>query len=262
MSTPDEGVAAAGGAEADPRRVPRGVTVTLATLGLLAVTAASATVTVAVGRPDHPHRAAVAATTGPGTGAAPSTGPTPVPLPSITLAPEPGSTLHGTADGGTHGGDLRYFLLPVPDGAEPYGSPDGTALTVDDLAAQYAQSTGIKSVLDSYGYQEAVSRRYRTADGKAEVESRLMRFATQGSAQGFANGASFAGGSPIDVPGDSTAKAYVFKPEQQAFTGRLVGVSTVGDVEYEVTVDVKGDPDQGLLADAMKRQRDRLSHGG
>ncbi|TQF04143.1 hypothetical protein E6W39_20315 [Kitasatospora acidiphila] len=273
MSTPDEGVAAAGGAEAAPRRVPRGVAVALATLGLLAVTAASATVTVAVGRPDHPHRAAVAAvaavaaaTTGPSTGAATSGGPTPlpvpVPLPSITLAPEPGSTLHGTVDGGTHGGDLRYFLLPVPDGAEPYGSPDGTALTVDDLAAQYAQSTGIKSVLDSYGYQEAVSRRYRTADGKAEVESRLMRFATQGNAQGFANGASFANGSPIDVPGDSTAKGYVFKPDQQAFTGRLVGVSTVGDVEYEVTVDVKGDPDQGLLADAMKRQRDRLSHGG
>ncbi|MFE0460147.1 hypothetical protein ACFW1A_12955 [Kitasatospora sp. NPDC058965] len=249
------------------RRPSRAVTVTLATVGLLAVTAASATVTVAVGKPDHPHRAvavpapgASAAAAAPSAAASPT--PTPVPVPSLTLAPAPSSTLHGTVNGSTHGGDLRYFLLPIPDGGESYGSPDGSALTMDDLAKEYSKSTDIKSVLDSYNYQEAVYRQYRTADGRMEVSARLMRFSSRDYAHDFAKNATFSKGDPVDVDGDSEAKGYIFKPEQQAFTGELIGVSYVGDVEYEITVDVKGDPDKSLLADAMKRQRDRLSSGG
>ncbi|PYC76095.1 hypothetical protein C7C46_23075 [Streptomyces tateyamensis] len=254
-----------------PRRPARAVTVALATAGLLAVTAVSATVTVAVGKPDHPRRTAAAAAA-PSSGAsasasapaAPSSSPspTPVPVPSLSLAPAPGSTVHGTVNGNTHGGDLRYFLLPIPDGGESYGSPDGVALTMDDLSKEYSKSTDIKSVLDSYNYQESVYRQYRTADGRLEVSARLMRFSSRDYARDFAKNATFSKGDPVDVDGDSNAKGYVFKPEQQAFTGELIGVSFVGDVEYEITVDVKGDPDKALLADAMKRERDRLSSGG
>ncbi|WP_344444060.1 hypothetical protein [Kitasatospora nipponensis] len=253
------------------RRRPRALTVTLATLGLLAVTAASATVTVAVGKPDHVRTAAApavatpTATASPSAAATPSPAPTsaaPVPLPSLTLAPAPSSTVHGTVSGSTHGGDLRYFLVPIPDGGESYGSPDGTALTMDDLAKEYSKSTDIAGILASYSYKEAADRQYRTADGQMEVTSRLMRFATRDDARQFAQAATFSKGDPVDVAGDGEAKGYVFKPEQQAFTGELIGVSYVGDVEYEVTVDVKGDPDKALLADAMKRQRDRLATGG
>ncbi|GAB2740926.1 hypothetical protein [Kitasatospora kifunensis] len=256
------------------RRRPRALTVTLATLGLLVVTAAGATVTVAVGKPDH-SRARVAAaglngssTPAPGTSASPSDGdgpsdsPSPVPLPSLTLAPAPSSTLHGTVSGPTHGGDLRFFLLPIPDGGESYGSPDGIALTVDDLAKDYGQSTQIKSVLDSYGYQEAAFREYRSADGKMDVSARLMRFSSADNAKAFLQGDSYGEGQPTGVDGDSDAKGYVFKPDQQAYTGGLVGLSSVGDVEYEVRVSVKGDPDKALLADAMRRQHDRLVAGG
>ncbi|WP_035847101.1 hypothetical protein [Kitasatospora azatica] len=259
-----------------PRRTPRAVTVTLATIGLLAITAASATVTVAVGKPDHQHRTvalapgaspsakAGASATPSAAATAPSASPspTPVPVPSLSLAPAPSSTVHGTVNGNTHGGDLRYFLLPIPDGGESYGSPDGTDLTTDDLAKEYSKSTDIKGVLDSYGYQEAVYRQYRTADGRMEVSTRLLRFSSRENAKAFAQGATFSKGDQVDVDGDSEAKGYVFKPEQQAFTGELIGISYVGDVEYEVTVDVKGDPDKALLADAMKRQRDRLGSGG
>jgi hypothetical protein len=42
----------------------------------------------------------------------------------------------------------------------------------------------------------------------------------------------------------------------------MIGVSSTGDVEYEIRVYVKGTPDKALLADAMKRQRDRLGSGG
>lgn len=183
-------------------------------------------------------------------------------MPSLSLAPEPSSTLHGTVNGSTHGGDLRFFLIPIPDGGESYGSADGSSLSTDDLAKQYSQSTDIKSILDSYGFQESVYRQYRTADGSMEVSARLMRFSSRDNARQFAANATFSKGQSIGVDGDSEAKGYAFKPEQQAWTGEMIGVSYVGDVEYEVTVDVKGDPNKALLSDAMKRQRDRLSSGG
>jgi hypothetical protein len=241
----------------------RAVTVTLATLGLLVITAASATVTVAVGKPEHKHKAASAAPSpAPVAGIGNSPSPVPEPLPSITLGAAAGSNLHGTFDGSTHGGDLRFFLVPIPDGGESYGSADGTTVSRDDLAQEYSKSSDIQSILDSYGYQEAVSRRYRTADGREEVEAQLMRFSSPGNAGDFAKNANFSDATTIDVAGDSNAKGFVFKPEQQAWTGHMIGISHVGDVEYEVTVDMQGDPDPAVLADAMKRQHDRLSNGG
>ncbi|MGF1431433.1 hypothetical protein [Kitasatospora sp. LaBMicrA B282] len=185
-----------------------------------------------------------------------------MPLPSLTLAPSPASPLHGTVSGDTHGGDLRFFLLPVPAGAQPYGDQDGTALTVADLAKNYRTPADTQQVLTSYGYQEAAYRRYRSGDGQSEVEAQLMRFSSGDDAKAFAQGAGYAQGTPVPVAGDDAAKGFLFKPDQQAFTGELVGVSRVGDVEYEVRVYVKGAPDQALLADAMQRQHDRLGTGG
>lgn len=185
-----------------------------------------------------------------------------MPLPSLSLAPAPTGNLHGTVNGDTHGGDLRFFLLQVPDGAEPYGSPDGTALTVADIAKNYAKPADTQGILDSYSYQEAAYRRYRTGDGQSEVSTQLMRFSSADNAKAFAQSASWDNSTSMSVGGDSSAKGFLFKPDQQAYTGEMVGVSSVGDVEYEVHVYVKGDPDPSLLADAMKRQHDRLGSGG
>ncbi|MFE9428758.1 hypothetical protein ACFYNO_38090 [Kitasatospora sp. NPDC006697] len=241
----------------------------MATFALLVVAAASATVTVAVGSPDRGQTATASASpAGPAAPAAPAAvppapaAPTSAPLPTVTLAPPAGAGLHGTVDGATHGGDLRYFLLPVPDGGQPYGSPDGIAMSIPDLAKQYDSATDIGGVLGSYGYQEAATRRYRTADGRLEVSTRLMRFSSESNAQAFGDGETFHSSTPVDVPGDGAAKGFLMKPEQQAFTGHVIGISHVGDVEYEVTVYVKGDPDPSLLTDVMKRQHDRLTSGG
>lgn len=250
------------------RRLPRAATVALATVGLLAITAASAAVTVVVGKPAQARTVAAAGAAPASAAATPSASPsasaaaTPTDTPSPSLVPSPSSTLHGTLSGSTHGGDLRYFLIPIPDGGESYGSADGTVLTTDDLAKQYDNSSDIKGILGSYGYQESVYRQYRTADGSMEVSSRLIRFSSRDNARQFAASAGFSKGDSISVDGDSEARGFVFKPDQQAFSGHLVGVAYVGDVEYEVTVDVKGDPDKALLSDAMKRQRDRLSSAG
>ncbi|MFB7943843.1 hypothetical protein ACFC6L_02885 [Kitasatospora phosalacinea] len=252
-----------------PRRLPRAVGVALSVAGLLAVTAASAAVTVAVGRPDHPGHAVAAAPSGAATGAAspsasPSLSPTPArtpsPAPSPTVAPRPASTLKGSVSGGKHSGDLRYFLLPVPDDADPYGSPDGAMMSMDDIQAGYGKDVDVAEILDSWDFKDAATRTYRTRDGKTEVRVDLKRFKRTDRAQGFADHSSY-DREAFDVDGVPNAKGYLFKPEQQAYTGELIGIGVVGDVVYEVTVDVQGDPDKALLADAMKRARDRLANG-
>lgn len=171
--------------------------------------------------------------------------------------------MHGTVDGSTHGGDIRYFLIPMPAGAESYGSADGTSLSTKEVAAEFNNADEMSSVLDSYGYQgDAATRHYRTLDGQQEVSTRLLRFKSRQMAKEFAKGMSFKSGDTFDVDGDSDAQGVLLKPEQQAWTGEMIGVSYVGDIEYEVTVMVKGTPDKALLVDAMKRQRDRLAAGG
>ncbi|MGW6917849.1 hypothetical protein ACWGB8_29090 [Kitasatospora sp. NPDC054939] len=255
------------GAPGAGRRVPRAVGVALATAGLLAVTATSAAVTVAVGKP----AARPAAAAAPGAPASPaatasasatataSASPTPsaVPLPSVAPAPKPSSTLKGTLNGGTHGGDLRAFLLTVPDGGETYGPDDGILLTDDEVAADFKQDD-IMAILGSYGYKETALRTYRTADGKMEVEVRLMHFGSPALAAEFAKGHTM-NRETLDIDGDPKAHGYILKPKQQAYTGSMAGISSQGDVEYTITVQVKGTPDQALISELMKRQRERLS---
>ncbi|WP_329496741.1 hypothetical protein [Kitasatospora herbaricolor] len=263
---PDVPEAAAG------RRLPRAAGVALAAFALLAVTATSAAVTVAVGRPDArpavaqgaPSPAAAPASATPS--ASPSPSPSPSPVVTLTAppapAPKPSSTLHGTVNGSTHGGDLRYFFAPIPDGAESFGPADGFKMSDEELVAEYDGQKNIMSVLASYGYKESAERSYRTADGKANVRIRLMRFSSAGNASEFAKGASFSESESIDVSGVPGARGFLFKPEQKAYTGAMVGIASKGDVEFEITVEVKGDPDKAALGDVMKRQLDRLSSGG
>ncbi|MFF2039559.1 hypothetical protein ACFVVX_03965 [Kitasatospora sp. NPDC058170] len=282
---PFAGLPGAPAAAAPARRLPRAVGVVLATAGLLAVTAASAAVTVAVGRPDERSTVVAAGLTGrpsasasagpsaslsasPGqsasASASPSASATAAPKPSPTAsapAPRPTSTLKGGVSGGSHSGDLRYFLLPIPDGGESYGPSDGVMMTDEEIAEGYKQAD-IMDVLKSYGYKEAATRTYRTADGKAEVTVELMRFGSPSMAKDFAKGSTLKQTDTIEIEGDPSAHAYRFTPRQQAFTGSMVGISNSGDVQYTITVDVKGTPDKALLNDVMKRQRERLASGG
>ncbi|MFJ1756599.1 hypothetical protein [Kitasatospora sp. NPDC088134] len=252
---------------AGARKLPRAAGVALAVAGLLAVTATSAAVTVAVGKPDHPGHAVAGAAPSATASAAPSAAPSasaspsPTPPPSaVTPVPRPASTLQGSVSGDRHSGDLRYFLLPVPDTADPYGSSDGAMLTVEEMQKSYGDDVDLKGILDSWGFKDAATRTYRTRDGKMEVDVELRRFNRADDARGFGKATTYKL-EPFDVDGVPGARGYLDKPEQQAFTGRLHGIGVVGDVVYEVHVRVQGDPDKALLADAMKRQRDRLANG-
>ncbi|MFJ9951472.1 hypothetical protein [Kitasatospora sp. NPDC091207] len=255
---------------ASGRKLPRAVGVALATAGLLAVTATSAAVTVAVGKPDpRPAVAAAPATALPSPSATATASAVPTVAPTTAApttaapapAPRPTSTLKGSVSGGRHDGDLRYFLLPVPDGGEPYGPPDGMKMTDDEVAGLFDNQDGIMRILGSYGYKDAATRMYRTADGKAEVTVTLLHFGSTSSATEFVQGYTMKL-DPIEIDGDPNAHGYVRKPKQQAYTGSMTGLSSQGDVQYTIDVDVKGTPDKALLNELMKRQRERLSSGG
>ncbi|MFI2611039.1 hypothetical protein [Kitasatospora sp. NPDC018619] len=257
------------GAPQAPRRLPRAVGVALATAGLLAVTAASAAVTVAVGKPEARSAAAAAAPVTAGASATataaasatPSAAPVPIPT-AAPAEPAPASTVKGTVSGGKHEGDLRYFLLPIPAGGESYGPADGMTMTDDDVAAIFGKQDGIMDILKSYGYKGGATRMYRTADGKAEVTVTLLKFGSTAMARDFVKGYEIKSQEPFDLDGDPGGHGYLRKPKQQAFTGSMSGISSQGDVQYTVDVDVKGTPDKALLNDLMKRQREWLTTGG
>ncbi|MFE6866195.1 hypothetical protein ACFVFS_06530 [Kitasatospora sp. NPDC057692] len=262
------------GPAADPgpapgRRLPRAAAVALATTGLLAVTAVSATVTVAVGKPGN--RPAVTAAAVAPTSASPTASPSASPTASPSAAasasvappapaPVPTSTVTGTVKDGRHDGDLRYFLLPIPQGGESYGPADGIPLSDQELIEEAGDGADIMRTLRSLGYKDAVTRTYRTADGKAEVTVTLLRFASASQAEFFAK-YDTRDLPTIEVTGDSAARGYISKPKQAAYTGSMSGISSQGDVEYTIDVEVKGDPDKALLSDLMKRQRDWLTSG-
>ncbi|MFE4357416.1 hypothetical protein [Kitasatospora sp. NPDC056800] len=252
--------------EQAPRRLPRAVGVALATAGLLAVTAASAAVTVAVGKPDtRPAAAAAPAPSKASASAAPSATPSaaPVPVPTAVPAePAPVSTVKGTVSGGKHEGDLRYFLLPIPAGGESYGPVDGMAMSDDDVADLFGKQDGIMDILKSYGYKGGANRMYRTADGKAEVTVTLLKFGSTAMASDFAKNYKIKSLDPFDIDGDSGGRGYLKAPKQQAYTGSMSGISSQGDVQYTIDVDVKGTPDKALLNELMKRQREWLTTGG
>ncbi|MFE7634889.1 hypothetical protein ACFU7Z_12785 [Kitasatospora sp. NPDC057518] len=254
--------------EQAPRRLPRAVGVALATAGLLAVTATSAAVTVAVGKPDTRPVAAVApapskatASASAAASATPSAAPVPVPT-AVPAEPAPASTVKGTVSSGKHEGDLRYFLLPIPAGGESYGPVDGMAMSDDDVADLFGKQDGIMDILKSYGYKGGANRMYRTADGKAEVTVTLLKFGSTAMASDFAKNYKIKSLDPFDIDGDSGGRGYLKAPKQQAYTGSMSGISSQGDVQYTIDVDVKGTPDKALLNELMKRQREWLTTGG
>ncbi|MFD9688799.1 hypothetical protein ACFWXO_23950 [Kitasatospora sp. NPDC059088] len=255
-----------------PRRLPRAVGVALATAGLLAVTAASAAVTVAVGKPDGhraaapaPRATATAAPASAGASASASATPSAVPVPvptAVPTEPAPASTVKGTVSGGKHDGDLRYFLLPIPAGGESYGPADGMAMTRDDVSEMFGKPDDIDTILSRLGYRDGATRTYRTADGTAEVTVTLLHFGSADLASRFVQGYTVKSQEAIDIDGDPNAHGFRRKPKNEAYTGSMTGISSQGDVQYTVDVEVKGTPDKALLNDLMKRQREWLASGG
>lgn len=189
------------------------------------------------------------------TTAAPSVVPTP------TVAPRPSSTVKGTVNGSTHSGDLRFFLLPVPGDAEAYGNADGDTMTIADIAKTLGNPTTSKKILNEYGCSGGAYRSYRSNDGTVTVDTQLLHFDGSGHASDWASGLTFGKGKEFSVSGIDNGRGIAFDPTSDSGDGELLGISHVGDVEYEITVSGTGKLAHSLLTPLMKREEQRLSTG-
>lgn len=250
--------------DAAPRgpRSRKAVYLSLAVAGWLVIAAGTATTVVAVGRDGDGTTAVAGAAPAASASASPTAAPTTaVPLPTVTAAPRPTSTVKGSVSGSTHKGDLRFFLLPVPTDAVAYGNQDGDKMTVAALAKELGNPSTSKGILDSYDCSGGATRTYRTNDGDYTVHTQLMHFGSSGYASDWVSGLSFSKATSFSVSGVSNAKGYAIDPVGDYDNGTLIGISHVGDVEYEITVTGTGKLAHALLTPLMKRQEQRLTSG-
>lgn len=240
----------------------KGRQVALAVACWLVIAAGTATGVVLVGDGGGTTQAAAAAL--PSASASPSAAASssaPVIAPTPTAAPSPSSTVKGTVHGSTHGGDLRFFLLPVPTDAEAYGDSDGNKLSVADIAKTLGNPTTSKKILNEYGCSGGAYRSYRSNDGTVTVDVQLLHFDGSGHAGDWASGLTFGKGKEFSVSGIDNGRGVAFDPTSADGDGELLGISHVGDVEYEITVSGTGKLAHSLLTPLMKREEQRLSTG-
>lgn len=195
----------------------------------------------------------------------------PRPSPSASLGPRspagsdpastatPGAPVTGAVeDGGVHSGDLRFFLLPVPRGAESYGDRAGDVLTLDEAAVAYYESVRVS--MRGHGFRGGAHRAYRTADGKREVDVQLVRFGSAASARDFA-GEHHGEGPRVTLPGDSRARAHRLDSAAAESTDAFMAVSYEGDTVITLTVTGSARSTPQDTAELLDRQYARLRTG-
>jgi hypothetical protein len=240
----------------------KGRRVALAVACWLVIAAGTATGVLLVGDGGGTTQAAAAAL--PSASASPSAAATtsaPVVVPTPTAAPSPSSTVKGSVNGSTHSGDLRFFLLPVPSDAEAYGNADGDKMSVADIAKTLGNPTTSKQILNQYGCTGGAYRSYRSNDGTVTVDTQLMHFDSSGHAGDWVSGLTFGKGKEFSVSGIDNGRGIAFDPTTDGGDGELLGISHVGDVEYEITVSGTGKLAHSLLTPLMKLEEQRLSTG-
>jgi hypothetical protein len=211
--------------------------------------------------------AGVAATASQGTksgGATPKASPSPSAAPSTaspTPSAAPTSTVTGSVSDGTHSGDLRYFLLPPPQGpSSVQGDPDGTTETLDDVLTTYTDPSQIRTSLEQDGLKAACTRTYQDSTMGANVTVQLMQFDSSDEASQWLSGYTYNGGGyqSISVSGESGAVGWSYAKDG---TYELVGAYHEGDTFFEVTIygaDVIPAQDLGQVISA---EHSRLADG-
>lgn len=251
---------------ATPKRRNRRLIVTAIGVSYLVLAAGTAAAVVAVASPAPVDVAALSsASAGPGGGgSAPSTtasAASPSASPSPSPSPSPSSTVVGSVKDGVHSGDLRYFLLPPPDGpSSVHGDPDGTAESLSDVVTEYGGSSDVKSYLHQMGFKGGAQRTYQDSTLGANVSIELLQFDSSGDAdtwlQGFQLGGD--GWTSFSVSGESGASA---REKSGDGIDRLVGVYAEGDTFYEINVLGTQTLPHGDLSDLMNAEHGRLAHG-
>lgn len=225
-------------------------------IGLVVLATLTAGAVVAIGSSSKssatatPSRAA--ATTSASATPSPSADPTETAEPSAS----PSSTVTGSVHDGAHSGDLRWFLLTPPEGAEIYGDEAGSAVTRDEIGV----SDDIKQALSRYGFKKGAQRTYLTADGDYEISVELLRFGSASGASGYYE-AFYLNSPTLAIGSTHPAKAYRLSSGSAESTDAVVALSHQGDVHISITVTGEKLPGRDLLKRLLDQQYQRLATG-
>lgn len=188
-----------------------------------------------------------------------STGSVAIPPPPTIGDPLPTSTVTGAVSNGVHTGDLRYFLLPAPQGpSSVQGAPDGTAETIADVVTAYGGGS-TKQNLTQLHFVGAVTRTYQDSDLGANVTVNLLQFDSHTDAAEWLSLLSKpAGVTAVTVPGETGSVNWF-----QAGSGNywLNGNFVEGDTFYSVAVYSVSQLGDDSLTNLMNSQYDRLANG-
>lgn len=234
-------------------------------LGYAAIAAVTALLVIAIGSPGPVRVAAVAdpaATISPAAAPSPSpstAGTAPSTSSSASASPTPTVTGH-VSSSGIHSGDLRYFLLPPPDGpSSVQGDPDGTTESLNDIVARYGGGSSVRSLLHEYGFKAACDRVYQDSTMGANVSIELLRFSgSSGSSQWLSGYKAVNGAERISVPGVSGAVGWSYQKDD---TYVLIGVYRDGDTFFEVSIYGEEPVFPTDLAQVIKSEHARLANG-
>ncbi|WP_157436526.1 hypothetical protein [Actinospica robiniae] len=235
-------------------------------LGYAAIAAVTAFAVIAIASPGPVRVASLADTTATSAAsAAPSPSPSTASAAPTTQPPTsatPTSTVTGHVSGGVHSGDLRYFLLPPPDGpSSVQGDPDGATETTNDVVDAYGGGSSVRSLLRELGFKAACDRTYQDSTMGANVTIELLRFAgSNGSSQwlsGF-TGSTSSGTKRISVPGVSGAVGWSY---HKGGTYVLIGAYRDGDTFFQVSIFGDEPVTASDLAQVIKAEHARLGNG-
>lgn len=174
---------------------------------------------------------------------------------AATTARPGGQVAHGV-----HSGDLRWFLLPLPAGADSYGDPAGGTLSAGDIAASAEDPAVSRRALKVHDFQAGAFRTYLTADGRTEVTVRLERFGSPAQAAGYYAG-HYYNGVRIALDTPYSARAYRLASSSAESTDTVIALSYEGDVCFTVSATGSSTPSRAALRALIDAQHHRLATG-
>ena len=237
-------------------------------LGYAALAAVAAFAVISIASPGPVKVAGLAGASTPAAAAssAPAASPSPAPTSAApSTAPPtsatPTSTVTGHVSDGVHTGDLRFFLLPPPDGSSSVqGDPDGTTESLSDVVSDYGGSSDVKTSLRQLGFKTACDRTYQDSSIGANVDIQLIRLGGSSDASAWLSGFTESGSGikSISVPGESGAKGWSWKSDGSY---EVFGAYRDGDTFFDV--DIYGDQPISAadLASVIKAEHARLANG-
>ena len=191
------------------------------------------------------------------TAPSPSTAPT-----TATVAPPtPKSTVTGSVSSGIHSGDLRYFLLPPPQGASSVqGNADGNTDTLDEAVTAYGGTSDQRSILQQAGFKTAADRTYQDTTMGANVRILLIQFHSSSESQQWLDGISFSGSGYASIPVHGVSGALGWSYAKDNYY-ELVGLYREGDTYFEVHLYGQQLIPASDLGQVVSAQHSRLANG-